>query len=85
MTSVSDEAISDELLKQISSGRSAAPREIATALTTGDADWRKLLPRIRAIAVGLEKQGRLVFIRKKKVVSSEGLKGVYRFGLPLEE
>lgn len=80
--SQSDEAIQKEILKQISNARSVAPREIAIALAEKDIDWRTYLPRIRSLATLLSQESQLVFVRKKKVVSPEGLRGVYRLAAP---
>lgn len=75
-----------EVLKQIATSKSAsksvAPRDIAQALATGDEDWRKYLKDIKAEAMKLAADGRLVFLRKRKVTSPEEVRGVYRFGDP---
>ncbi len=75
---VADSSIQSEILSQIGAKPSVAPRDIAQALAPEGSDWRKLLPRIRREANGLHSSGKLVFIRKKKVVPPEGLKGVFR-------
>lgn len=80
--SQSDESIRKEILKQIASARSVAPREIAIALAEKDVDWRIYLPRIRSMATLLSHENQLVFVRKKKVVPPEGLRGVYRLAAP---
>lgn len=79
----SDSDIADEIIRQIATTRSVAPRDIATSLIIDNA-WQKLLPRVRAEAVKLEAKGELVFVRKRKVVSSDGLKGVYRLASPTQ-
>lgn len=79
---VADTEIREAILEQIEAARSVAPRDIAQAVTPEGEDWRKYLPRIRAEAVKLHGEGLLLFIRKKKVVSPEGLKGIYRFSKP---
>lgn len=76
------DAIRDEIVKQIGAGKSVAPRDIAQALVAEGEDWRKLLPRVREQAVALYHEGALSFIRKRKVVSPEGLKGIYRLSKP---
>lgn len=81
-TSISHDAVVQEITAQIAAARSVAPREIAQALTPDDGDWRRLLPKIRQVAASLEADGRLVFVRKKKRVSPEGLRGVYRLAGP---
>lgn len=76
--SVADNDISAEILTQIAEKQSVAPRDVAQKLTSEGEDWRKLLPRIRRMATALHGDGLLVFVRKKKIVSPIGLKGVYR-------
>ncbi len=74
--------IRSEILRQTGEKTSVAPRDVAQALVKEGEDWRKLLPGIRAEAISLHSEDQLVFIRKKKIVSPEGLKGVYRLGRP---
>ncbi|MEX0299719.1 MAG: DUF3253 domain-containing protein [Kordiimonas sp.] len=74
--------IRSEILRQTGERVSVAPRDVAQVLTRDGEDWRKLLPKIRAEAISLHGENQLVFIRKKKIVSPEGLKGVYRLGRP---
>ena len=66
------------ILKKINESKSVAPREIAEANISEGEDWRKALPNIRKIAIQLESENLLTFLRKGKPVSSKGLKGVYR-------
>ena len=73
-----EEAMQAKLLEMISEKPSIAPREAAMALVKEGQDWRKLLPLVRAQAKALHAAGELNFIRKKKIVSPEGLKGVFR-------
>ncbi|MFC4348671.1 DUF3253 domain-containing protein [Kordiimonas lipolytica] len=80
-----DTDIRQAILEATEDSRSVAPREIAQVLAEEGEDWRKYLPRIRHEAVKLHADGLLVFIRKKKVVSPEGLKGVYRFSSPIQD
>ena len=79
---ISDIEISKALMKAIAEARSVAPRDVALSLMKQTDPWQKILPRIRSVAVTLHKNGDLVFIRKKKIVDPEGLKGVYRFAKP---
>lgn len=79
---VTDNAIQQEILRQIDEGKSVAPRDIATAIAPEGEDWRRYLKRIRTIAVALHSEDKLVFIRKKKIVSPDGLKGVFRLASP---
>lgn len=80
--SVADKDIRAEILVQIAGKPSVAPRDVAQGLSGEGDDWRKLLPRIRQIATALHSEGLLAFIRKKKIVSPVGLKGVYRLAKP---
>lgn len=68
-----------EALLELSGGApSIAPRDVAVHVAAKGTDWRRLLPEVRAQAKRLEAEGLMVFLRKGKVVKSEGLKGVYR-------
>ncbi|WP_262692859.1 DUF3253 domain-containing protein [Kordiimonas aestuarii] len=80
---VADTAVRDEIVRQIGAEKSVAPRDVAQALAGEDEDWRKYLPRIRAEATALYHAGELSFLRKRKPVSPDGLKGVYRLSKPL--
>lgn len=79
---ISDAQISKALMKAIAEARSVAPRDVALSLMKQTDPWQKILPRIRSVATQLHKSGDLVFIRKKKIVDPDGLKGVYRFAKP---
>jgi hypothetical protein len=46
--------------------------------------WRDHLRHVRAAAVHLARQGKIVILRKGKPVDPENFKGVYRLGLPPE-
>lgn len=85
MTTISDTQISEALMKAIAGARSVAPRDVALCLMKPTDPWQKILPRIRSVATQLHKSGDLVFIRKKKIVDPEGLKGVYRFAKPEDQ
>ena len=61
-------------------GKSVSPEEVARAC---DPDaWRRVLPQIRGIAVGLARQGKLVILRHNKPADPNSFKGVYRLRLP---
>jgi hypothetical protein len=47
--------------------------------------WRSHLSKVRACAVGLARQGRLVIYRKGRPVDPDDFRGVYRLGLPRGE
>jgi hypothetical protein len=68
------------LLAEAGAGKSVAPEQVARAL---DAEgWRRLLPQVKATAVGLARQGRLVITRHGKPADPDAFKGVYRLRAP---
>jgi hypothetical protein len=70
------------LLADVAPGRSVAPEDVARAL---DAEgWRRRLPQVRATAVGLARQGRVVITRHGKPADPDTFKGVWRLRAPLE-
>ena len=70
-------------------GKSIDPVEAARfyARQRGEDDlaWRGHLSKVRACAVGLARQGRLVIYRKGKPVDPDDFRGVWRLGLPRGE
>jgi len=82
---VADGDIKAEIVAQIAAKSSIAPRDVAQSLSGEGEDWRKYLPRIRKQATDLHSEGMVAFVRKKKIVSPDGLKGVYRLAKPQEE
>lgn len=78
----SDTDIEMTILEMIAEVNSVAPREVAQRLAKEGEDWRKYLTRIREQASVLHTKEKLVFVRKRKIVSPEGLKGVYRLARP---
>lgn len=68
------------LLAERDPGKTICPSEAARALD-GEA-WRRLMPQVRATAVGLARQGRLVITRKGRPANPDAFKGVYRLRLP---
>jgi hypothetical protein len=69
-----------ELLGAKAEGQSIAPEEAARA--ADPEGWHGRIAQVRATAVGLARQGRLVILRKGKPVDPDGFKGVYRLRLP---
>jgi hypothetical protein len=63
-------------------GKSVSPEEVARA--ADPEGWRRLLPQVRATAVGLARQGRLVITRHGKPADPDAFKGVYRLRLPAD-
>ena len=68
------------LLAEREPGKTISPEEAARAVD--NEGWRRLLPQVRATAVGLARQGRLVVTRKGRPADPDALKGVYRLRLP---
>ncbi|MGA0603038.1 DUF3253 domain-containing protein [Caulobacter sp. KR2-114] len=70
-------------LAPLAPGKSVSPEDVAKAV---DAEgWRRLLPQVRATAVGLARAGRLVITRHGKPADPGRFKGVYRLRLPLPD
>jgi hypothetical protein len=63
-------------LAEVESGKSVAPEAVARAVDAEN--WRRVLPQVRAEAVGLARQGRLVIIRHGKPADPDTFKGVWR-------
>ena len=68
------------LLAEREPGKTISPEEAARAVDNDG--WRRLLPQVRATAIGLARQGRLVVTRKGRPADPDALKGVYRLRLP---
>ncbi len=78
MSALEDTLLS--LLAQAGPGRSVDPQAVARAHDRDN--WRRVLPQVKAAAVGLARQGRVVILRHGKPVEPEGLKGVWRVRAP---
>ena len=63
-------------------GRSIEPAEVAKALEPEQ--WRRMLPKVRAVALGLMRQGRLTITKKGKPIDPNAFRGVIRLRLPTE-
>jgi hypothetical protein len=67
-------------LAEAGPGKSVSPEAVARAV---DAEgWRRVLAQVRATAVGLARQGRLVITRHGKPADPNAFKGVYRLMAP---
>jgi hypothetical protein len=78
--SVSVETAIFALLADQPPGKSVSPEAVARAV---DAEgWRRVLPQVKATAVGLARAGRLVITRHGKPADPDSFKGVYRLRLP---
>ncbi len=67
-------------LAELAPGKSVAPEAVARAVDAEN--WRRLLPQVRATAVGLARQGRVVILRHGKPADPDAFKGVYRLRAP---
>lgn len=78
---LTDEAIIAEILRQTgaSPAGSISPNDVAAALAAPLAtDWRRLLGRVRRVAVTLAQQGSIEILRKGRPIAPEELRGVIR-------
>ncbi len=79
MSSPIEDAVFD-LLARREPGKSICPSEAARAVDPEN--WRRLMPQVRATAIGLARAGRLEITRKGRTTDPDALKGVYRLRLP---
>jgi hypothetical protein len=79
VTSPIEDAILD-LLGKAPAGKSIDPAEVAKTLQPER--WQRILPQVRATAVGMARQGKLVITRHGKPADPDSFKGVYRLRLP---
>ena len=63
-------------------GKSIEPADVAKELQPEQ--WQRMLPKVRACALGLMRQGRLTITKKGKAVDPNAFKGVIRLRLPTE-
>lgn len=79
MTSPIEDTLLD-LLAKLPAGKSLDPADVAKALQ--EDRWQRLLPQVKATAVGLARQGKIVILRHNKPADPDSFKGVYRLRLP---
>lgn len=71
------------LLQESGAERTISPMDVARALGGDHPDgWGPLMQPVRATAVRLMKEGRVVILRKGRPVDPDDFKGVYRLALP---
>ncbi len=75
-----EDKIFEMLSAKIAPGKSVSPEEVARAVDPEG--WRRLLGRVKAVARGLARDGRLVILRHNKPADPDDFKGVYRLRLP---
>ncbi|NJC41317.1 hypothetical protein GGQ87_001575 [Brevundimonas alba] len=63
-------------------GKSIEPADVAKELQPEQ--WQRMLPKVRACALGLMRQGKLTITKKGKPVDPNAFKGVIRLRLPTE-
>lgn len=81
MTSPIEDAILEQLEKA-APGKTIDPADVAKALQPER--WQRVLPQVRATAVGLARAGRIVITRHGKPADPDTFKGVWRMRLPGE-
>ena len=64
-------------------GKSIEPTDVAKELQPEQ--WQRMLPKVRGVALGLMRQGRLTITKKGKPVDPNAVKGVIRLRLPTAE
>jgi hypothetical protein len=69
-----------DLLAKVPAGKTISPEEVAKAVDPEG--WRRLLGHVRATAIGLTRQDKLVITRHNKPADPEKFKGVWRMRLP---
>ncbi len=72
------------LLSQVRDAESINPNDVAKAVAADASNpdgWRRELPKVRAVAIGLARQGRIEILRKGKPVEPEEVHGIYRLRL----
>jgi hypothetical protein len=79
MSAQVEQAIFD-LLGGLAPGKSVSPEDVAKAVDP--AGWRRELGKVKPVAVGLARQGKLVITRHGKPADPEKFKGVWRMRLP---
>ena len=81
MTSPIEDAILSALA-DVPPGKSVDPAEVAKTLQPER--WQRVLPQVRACAIGLARAGRLTILRHGKPADPNTFKGVWRMRLPIE-
>jgi len=77
-------SIEDAILEAVAvapAGKSVAPDQVAKAIDLER--WRRVLPQVKAAAIGLARADRVVILRHNKPVDPAApIKGVYRLKAP---
>ena len=72
-----------ELLGRLPAGKSVSPEDVAKAVDP--VGWRRELGKVRGVAKGLARAGRIVILRHNKPADPGEFKGVWRMRLPLPD
>lgn len=70
-------------LAAIGPGKSIEPAEVAKELQPEQ--WQRMLPKVRAVALQLMRQGQLTITKKGKPVDPDNFRGVTRLRQPTED
>lgn len=71
-----------DALAKLPAGKSLGPETLAREL---DAErWQRQLPKVRAVAISLARQNKIVILRHNKPADPNTFRGVWRMRLPLE-
>ncbi|PZQ54491.1 MAG: DUF3253 domain-containing protein [Phenylobacterium zucineum] len=76
------ESVIFDLLAKTPAGKSISPDDVAKAINAEG--WRRELGKVRAVAIGLARIGKLTILRHNKPADPDTFKGVWRMRLPLE-
>ncbi|MEW5685646.1 MAG: DUF3253 domain-containing protein [Pseudomonadota bacterium] len=76
------ETVIFDLLAKTPAGKSISPDDVAKAINAEG--WRRELGKVRAVAIGLARIGKLVILRHNKPADPDTFKGVWRMRLPQE-
>ena len=74
------EAAIFDAFDKVAPGKSISPEEVARVVDPEG--WRRQLSKVRGVAVGLARAGRLVITRHGKPADPDDFKGVWRMRLP---
>ncbi|WP_421937830.1 DUF3253 domain-containing protein [Phenylobacterium sp.] len=77
------EALILDLLAKVPAGKSISPEQVARALS--EERWQRELGKVRAVAIGLARQDKLVILRHNKPADPDTFRGVWRMRLPVAE
>ncbi|MGZ3304634.1 MAG: DUF3253 domain-containing protein [Asticcacaulis sp.] len=64
------------LLSQLRNQESISPNDVAKAVSAEG--WRRELPKVRAIAIGLARKGQIEILRKGKPADPDDVRGIWR-------